>query len=109
MSSYELAARTAVSPTRIREYEQAEVDGSVRLGALDRVAHGLNCSLFYVLVPDEPLQLMVRRQARLKAAAAIAANWDDQGIDDPPLLKLAMRAQLQSMTAHLMDRRGLWR
>lgn len=109
MSSYELATRTGISPTRIREHERAEIDGSIRLRDLERVARGLNCSLSYLLVPNEPLELMVRRQAGVKAAEAIANRWEYKEIEDPEFRQLAMRLQLEPMTLQFMDRRGLWR
>jgi predicted DNA-binding mobile mystery protein A len=74
MSSYEMALRTGMSPTRMREFEKGEVDGSIRLAVLGRLARALNCSLLYALVPDEPLELTVWRQARRKASEEIGAQ-----------------------------------
>ncbi len=54
--------------TRAGRLERAEVEGSLQLSTLRRAAEALNCRLLYVLVPDEPLEEMVFRQAYLKAA-----------------------------------------
>jgi predicted DNA-binding mobile mystery protein A len=47
-----------VSGVRIFQIEHEELDGSVQLRTLERVAAGLNCQLFYVFVPDAPLESM---------------------------------------------------
>ena len=53
-----LGQRIDVSGVRIFQIEHEERDGSVQLGTLRRVAVGLNSRLFYVFVPDEPLESM---------------------------------------------------
>jgi transcriptional regulator with XRE-family HTH domain len=54
----ELGRLVDVSGVRIWQVEREELDGSVQLGTLERVAAGLNCRLFYVFVPDKPLESM---------------------------------------------------
>jgi DNA-binding Xre family transcriptional regulator len=105
MSSYELAERIGLSPTRVRELEVAEVNGSIRLSSLNRLAKGLHCTLFYVLVPDQSLELTVHRQARRKAAEALSASFGE----DQDLVDLVVQAQWDVLTVQLMDRQGLWR
>jgi predicted DNA-binding mobile mystery protein A len=110
MSSYEMAMRTGMSPTRMREFEKGEVDGSLRLSVLGRLARALNCTLFYVLVPDEPLELTVWRQARRKASEEFGvAGWEEPGHDDQTPSALVMSAQLDALTLEFIDKRGLWR
>src|ERR1700739_3093604 len=58
LSCAALGRRLGVSSVRIFQIEHEERDGSVQLRTLQRVAVGLNCRLFYVFVPDEPLQSM---------------------------------------------------
>ncbi len=82
MSSYELAKRMRLSPTRVRQFEGAEVAGSIRLSTLGRVAEALNCRLFYVFVPNEPLEQMVQRQAYVKAAEYLSISDLDGLYDD---------------------------
>jgi predicted DNA-binding mobile mystery protein A len=63
MSSYQLAKRMELSQTRVAQLEVAEVDGSIRLAALLRAAEAMSCTLVYALVPKEPLEDIVLRQA----------------------------------------------
>jgi predicted DNA-binding mobile mystery protein A len=110
MSSYEMALRTGMSPTRMREFEKGEVDGSIRLSVLGRLARALNCTLFYVLVPDEPLELTVWRQARRKASEEFGVSgWEEPRHDDKTPSAVVMKAQLDALTLQLIDKQGLWR
>ena len=110
MSAFELGLRMGVTQPRASQIERAELNGSITLSTLERAAEALNCRLHYVIVPDEPLDRMVRRQARIKAAARLAAAplsrpSDDHANVDSELIAL----QLDLLADDLVDSRGLWR
>jgi predicted DNA-binding mobile mystery protein A len=67
MSQFELGQRMGVSQPRVAQIERHEPNGLVQLETIRRAAAALGCSLLYVLVPEQPLQRMVRRQALFKA------------------------------------------
>jgi hypothetical protein len=94
----------------MREFEKGEVDGTIRLSVLGRLARALHCTLFYVLVPDESLELIVWRQARRKAADELVFSGSAQTSenDDTPSARM-LKAQLDALTLQLIDRQGLWR
>ena len=108
MTTRELAGRAGVSSPRITQIEQAEVEGAITLATLERIAQALGCRLEYVLVPERPLEEMVRTQARHKAAAMLAEvdhtmSLEQQRTDDD-----ARRRTLETLTHDLVGRRGLW-
>jgi predicted DNA-binding mobile mystery protein A len=108
MSSYELAERMHLSPTRVRQFETAEVAGSIRLSTLRRAAEALNCRLIYVFAPNEPLELMVERQARSKAAKQLSISDPDALYDEEQEEHLELQEDLEKLTEHFVDRQGLW-
>ncbi len=75
------------------------------------MATALKCRLYYVLVPDEALDQIVRRQALDLAARAVAASLSSDRIseegDQPTPDEVA--ARVESLAYDLVDRRGLWR
>jgi transcriptional regulator with XRE-family HTH domain len=110
MSTYELAARLGIAQSRACKLERAEVEGSVRLSTLGRVAEALNCRLVYAIVPDESLEHIVRYQAERKAQLALGTDtWDQSGVGTHPLMADVMGERLVAMAYYLVDRRGLWR
>lgn len=58
LSAWELGQRVGVSAVRILQIERAEVEGTLQLSTVQRVATALNCRLVYVLVPERPLESM---------------------------------------------------
>jgi predicted DNA-binding mobile mystery protein A len=114
MSTFELGQRMGVTASNVSQLERAEGAGSIQLATLERTAQALNCRLWYVLVPNEPLEQMVRRQALDKAAAAVAASaatpLEDQcDGGDGALIADVISEQVEAMAQKLVDSRGLWR
>ena len=109
MSTSEMASRMGVSQSRISQIERAEVDGSIRFSTLERAAEALNCSVQYVLVPNEPLEVSVRRQARVQAAAGVAAVTHTMRLEDQAPSDDTVAEQVDALADELVDKRGLWR
>jgi hypothetical protein len=111
MPTYVLGRRIGVSESRVRQLELAEVNRSIRLSFLERAARALDCQLVYVLVPNRPLDEMVKRQARLQAerrlASSVSGGSDEStgSHEEDPVLTAAELTVLASQLAH---RRGLW-
>jgi predicted DNA-binding mobile mystery protein A len=64
MSTAQLANRLNVKQPSVVAMEQSEARGSIELATLRRVAEALDCTLVYVLVPNKPLETIVRNRAR---------------------------------------------
>lgn len=67
MSARQLAERMGVSQATLAKMEKGEVENTVTLKTLERIAEALDCRLFHALVPRSSLEDMVRRQARAAA------------------------------------------
>jgi predicted DNA-binding mobile mystery protein A len=108
MTSRELGNRLGVSHARVGQLERGEVDGSVRLSTLRRVAAALNCRLVCVFVPNEPLEDMVRRQAHRKAAEEVGLRVDEVRAEDQAWVATLHGELLDARALELVDTRGLW-
>ncbi len=108
MSMSELAGRMELSATRVSQVEGDEVDGRIRLRMLERAAAALNCRVVYALVPREPLEEMVRQQARDKAERVVAASTTHGGSEDQSFLAEVISEHVETLAHELIDRRGLW-
>ena len=64
MTAEQLAKRLCVKQPSVVAMEQSEVKDSIELATLRRVAKALDCTLVYALVPNKPLETMVRDRAR---------------------------------------------
>jgi predicted DNA-binding mobile mystery protein A len=64
MTTSQLAKRLKIKQPSLVELEQSEARGTIELQTLRRVAEALDCTLVYALVPNKPLDNMVRDRAR---------------------------------------------
>ncbi|MDP9054870.1 MAG: mobile mystery protein A [Acidobacteriota bacterium] len=64
LSTAQLAKRLSISQPSVIALEQSEAKGTIELASLRRVAEALDCTLIYALVPNKPLEAIVREQAR---------------------------------------------
>ena len=64
MSTAQVARRVRVKQPSVVALEQSEAKGTIELATLRRVAEALDCTLVYALVPNKPLETMVRDRAR---------------------------------------------
>jgi predicted DNA-binding mobile mystery protein A len=73
MTISQLARRLGTTPSRVSAIEKGEAADSLSLNTLNKVAEGLNCKLFYVLVPEKSLQAILEEQAK-KQVIRISKN-----------------------------------
>jgi predicted DNA-binding mobile mystery protein A len=65
MTTAQLAKRLGVKQPSVVAMEQSEAKGTIQLATLRHVAEALDCTLVYALVPNKPLEAMVRERAGL--------------------------------------------
>lgn len=64
MTTAQLAKRLGVKQPSVTAMEQSEAKGTIELATLRRVAEALDCTLVYALIPNKPLETIVRDRAR---------------------------------------------
>lgn len=64
MTTAQLAQKLGIKQPSLIDLEQSEARGTIELATLRRVAEVLDCTLVYALVPNKPLERMVRERAR---------------------------------------------
>ena len=110
MPTAQLARRIHVDQSRISRLEQAEVEGSVTLKTLRQAAEGLRCTLVYALVPNEPLDSMLRGRAAEIADRQIARTHQTMKLENQALSKRDLEAERGRLVEALLKEnpRRLW-
>jgi hypothetical protein len=99
-----------MSPTRVRECEKAEIDRTIRLKTLDRLAEAMDCSIFYAIVPRQSLENIVWQQAHRKAVQELQLRAPDDCGDQQhhypeAMVTEALVEELTLRTLELLDNR----
>ena len=108
MTTGELGQRMGLTQSRISQIERSEELGSIRLDTLERAARALNCQVRYVFVPNEPLEDMVQRQARLRAEVEVAAVTHTMALEDQVPEPEVLDAQVKELAERFVEGRRLW-
>jgi predicted DNA-binding mobile mystery protein A len=108
MSGTELAARIGVSQQRVPQMERSELDETITLETLRRVADALDSDLVYALQPRTSLQNAVEEQARRKAAQHLESVAHHSRLENQLPSDEDQATQLEELADSLVDRRGLW-
>jgi predicted DNA-binding mobile mystery protein A len=85
MTTAQLAERAGVSQSRIPRVEQGEIQDTITLKTLRSVAESLNCTLVYALVPNQPLDDMLRARARALANQQLARTQHTMKLENQAL------------------------
>jgi predicted DNA-binding mobile mystery protein A len=107
MSSEQLAKRLGVRQPSVVALEQSEAKGTIELATLRRVADALDCTLVYVLVPNKPLEGMVRDRARALARQRLAPVEHSMRLEDQAVGAKDSEAQLDEFV-RTMNLTRLW-
>jgi predicted DNA-binding mobile mystery protein A len=82
MTTVQLAKRLRIRQPSVVALEQSEAKGTIELATLRRVAEALDCTLVYALVPNRPLETMVRDRARAFARELLGSVEHSMLLED---------------------------
>jgi predicted DNA-binding mobile mystery protein A len=110
MTTGQLAKRIGVSQPRVIAIEKAEANGSITLRTLRLAAERLDCTLVYVLLPNEPLEAMVRERAERVAADLLSRTHQTMKLENQALESGPLKRERDRLVDELLrgDPRRLW-
>jgi predicted DNA-binding mobile mystery protein A len=110
MTTGQLARRIGVSQPRVSAIEKAEATGSITLKTLRLAAEGLNCTLVHVLLPNEPLEAMVRERAERIATEQVRRTHQTMTLENQALEASPLKKERDRLVDELLrgDPRRLW-
>jgi predicted DNA-binding mobile mystery protein A len=110
MTTAQLAERIHLSQPRVPQLEKAEIEDSVTLKSLRQAAEGLDCTLVYALVPNRPLDEMLRQRAQKIADEQLARTHHTMKLENQALGSRELKAERERLIDELLrgDPRRLW-
>jgi predicted DNA-binding mobile mystery protein A len=110
MTTAQLAERIHLSQPRVPQLEKAEIEDSVTLKTLRQIAEGLHCTLVYALVPNRPLDEMLRDRAQVVADQQLSRTHQTMRLENQALTKADLKTERERLVAELLrgDPRRLW-
>src|SRR5436190_11224005 len=107
MSTAQLAKRLGIKQPSLVALEQSEAKGTIELATLRRVAAALDCTLVYALVPNKPLEAVVRDRARALARRNLGPVEHSMQLENQKVSTKDSEAQLDELIRGMSPSR-LW-
>ncbi|MBV8593275.1 MAG: mobile mystery protein A [Caulobacteraceae bacterium] len=110
LTTTELGKRMGMSQSRVPRIEQGEVDGTLTMKTLRLAAEAMDCALVYALVPNRPLDEMLRERAHIVADRQLARTDQTMKLENQGLARADLRAERERLIEGLLrgDPRRLW-
>lgn len=110
MSASQLATRLNVTGPAVSQYEKGEVNRTITLETLEKVAAALGCEFVYALVPKVSLDDLLQRRARRLATEMIERTSHSMHLEQQDVSENESKKQIEDLTQQLLaDRpRTLW-
>jgi predicted DNA-binding mobile mystery protein A len=103
LTTTQLAKRLKMSQPSVIAMEKAEQRGAISMETLERAAEALNCKLVYVLVPNEPLEDMLRSQAGKVASSRLERVSHTMRLEDQAVSPRIMKEKHGQLVEELMQ------
>ncbi|HXZ01124.1 MAG TPA: mobile mystery protein A [Stellaceae bacterium] len=107
MSTPQLARRMKVKQPTLVAIEQSEEKGTIQLATLRRAAEALDCTVVYALVPNQPLEKMVRDRARRAARRRLEAVDHTMRLENQQVSREELEERLDEIARDIKPR-ALW-
>ena len=94
MSGTQVARRMGITRNAVYQAERNELKGAITLKQMHRLAEAMGGRLVYAVVPETPVEDMIRNQARRKARARIRRAGAHMALENQalPVAELNRRA-----------------
>ena len=112
MSTRALGERCGLSQSRISLIEKGEIDGTLTLNTLEKVAEGLNCELVYFLQPKQgqTLEELREHQAEKKAKYLTQYTEIHMSLEQQPTSSAFQKSTQDKLKSELLQKwpRDFW-
>lgn len=109
MTVSDLARRLNVGPSSALRIESNEIEGTLNLATLHKVANALDCEVVYALIPRQPTMLTAKTRAIKLARARLAITQQSMALEDQALDESVLEKLIERKASELVHSRGLWK
>lgn len=101
MTYKQLAKKLSVTPGAIRFFEKNELNGTINLNSLKKIANALNCKLIYAIVPNETLEKTIDNRIDKVAKKMISQIDNSMMLEKQSVNRKILQEQLNNIKSEL--------
>jgi predicted DNA-binding mobile mystery protein A len=108
MTGVQFAQRLGIRPQSVEALEKSEASASIQLNTLRRAAEALDCTLVYALVPNKPLEEMVKERTRKIAIGDLERVAHTMKLEAQSTGTADMAERIEAYIRDVLKERDLW-
>ena len=97
MSGVQVARKLGVAKSTIFNTEKAELEGAVTLKRMSQVAEGMGCRFVYFVIPDEPVDKVLSKQAKKKALDVVGKASNQMALEAQTLSDKQLKYEVERL------------
>jgi predicted DNA-binding mobile mystery protein A len=109
MSSTDLARRLGVGVSSVSRLEQSEIDKTIKLETLQKVADQLGCEVVCALVPKQELEITIKERARQIAVEHAVETQKSMSLEDQRIDSTVLEKLIAKEAQSLIGSKALWK
>lgn len=109
MSMAALADRIGVHRSRIAKIEQDEIEGSLTIKTMQKVADGLDCEFVYGFVPRNGLENTINRQVHLRASEEFEKLMQTMSLEAQEIPESEREKLLNQLITQILESGSVWK
>jgi predicted DNA-binding mobile mystery protein A len=106
-----IAKTMNISSGRVSQLQKGEINGSITLRNLHKLAESLDCKLVYAFIPNQPLETIIENQAKKMATEQINRVAHSMGLEDQATNNQNLKLQYEELVMELKSKnpKKLWK
>lgn len=103
MTYSQLGKKLSVTPAAIQRFEKNEMEGSINLNSLNKIATALNCKLIYAIVPNESLEKTIDSQIDKVVRQVVSKVDHSMSLEKQNINKIYLKEQINALKRNLKN------
>ena len=103
MSGSQLARRAGVSRAWVSKVEISELNGTVTLQSMERMANAMNCNFVYAVVPKQKVEEILLEHALKKASKIVQQANQQMALEDQTVDNDMIQFEIKRIAKKLVD------
>ncbi len=104
MTAAQLSRRLGVNRAYVSAAEDAEINGTLTVKRLQRMAEAMGCRFVYCIVPEGDVQDLIEKQARAKATALVMRASKQMALENQMLSPEQTKYEIERLTKELLQK-----
>ncbi len=103
MTYAQVSKKLSITPSAVLKFEKNEINGTININSMNKIAETLNCKFVYALVPNESLEKIIDTRVGKVAEKMINQIGHSMSLETQSVNQKELKEQLNNLKKELKD------